>query len=67
MSEVCCLERAWINQPLTHQNHHNLHGKKVLVFFPYDVKNNLAFVYFTDGPVISSVLHANALSKGWNK
>jgi hypothetical protein len=57
------LYRAWINQPSTHQKYHDRHGVNVLA--EVIGTNGMVCVYFTDGPVISQMIHRSALSKGW--
>jgi hypothetical protein len=61
------LVRAWINQPSTLQQHHKLHGKRVLAIL-YDDDKNGADIYFTEnGPMHSMSIQRNALAFGWPK
>ena len=56
------LERMWVNQPSTLQQHHDLHGTNVLAYREYD---NTMRVYFLKGPVVSQQMLSHCLSKGW--
>lgn len=57
------LFRGWIDQPSTLQPLHKLHGTKVLV----QQTSNETRVWFLSGDVISMIVPANVISKGWNK
>lgn len=57
------LERMWINQPSTLQQHHNLHGRNVLAVWGKGVK--FVRIYFTTGPVVSMEIERICLSRGW--
>jgi len=63
-------QRAWINQPSTLQEHHSLHGKKVITIPPLLNAGDDGWhiqIAFIDGPVTSMIINFSALAKGWNK
>lgn len=57
------LQRMWINQPSTLQQHHDLHGTNVLAYREYDETWR---VYFLSGNVISQQMLGRTLSPGWH-
>jgi hypothetical protein len=59
---VTNLRRAWINQPSTQQEHHDLHGRRVLAA---EDRDGVSRVFFTEGPVVSMELRSTSLSDGW--
>lgn len=59
------MERYWINQPSTLQEHHKLHGTRVLGAPDDFFGPEFYRVYFLEGPVISMLIHERTLSKGW--
>jgi len=58
------LTRMWINQPSTHNVHHNLHGRNVLMV-EGDKGDISVRIYFTEGAVVSMQILPICLSKGW--
>lgn len=56
------LQRMWVNQPSTLQEHHDLHGTNVLACREYD---DTWQVYFLSGDTISRQMLGRALSPGW--
>jgi hypothetical protein len=59
------MERYWINAPSTLQRVHHMHRMNVLCDKSDKVTPNCVTVYFTSGDVISAVIPAIYLSKGW--
>lgn len=58
--------RMWINAPSTLQDDHHLHGRHVLVAADdLRSKDKTIQVWFTEGTVISRMIHKLALSEGW--
>ena len=56
------LERMWINQPSSLQQHHNMHGTNVLAS---PESQTVTQIFFLSGPLISQQISPLALSKGW--
>lgn len=56
------LKRMWVNQPSTLQQHHDLHGTRVLAHQEYE---DTWTVYFVSGPVVSQQMFRSCLSDGW--
>lgn len=56
------LQRMWVNQPSTLQQHNDLHGTNVLAYREYD---DTWRVYFLSGDVVSQQMLGQALSPGW--
>jgi hypothetical protein len=56
------MKRMWINQPSTWQAQHALHGKNVLALVD---DTDFYRVYFTEGPIVSTVISKLCLSNGW--
>lgn len=56
------LQRMWVNQPSTLQQHHELNGTNVLAYREYD---DTWRVYFLSGEIISQRMLGQALSPGW--
>lgn len=54
--------RAWINQPSTLQQHHELHGVNVLAVAE---RAGVVRVYFLSGDIISMEMLTNQISLGW--
>jgi hypothetical protein len=54
--------RAWVNQPSTFQQYHDLHGKKVLAVL---AREGTARIYFLEGNTIDQEIDPIALSEGW--
>ena len=61
------ITRMWVDQPSSHQIHHEYHGKNVLAVPPvlYGRNGDFIRVYFVEGSVISMNMRACALSEGW--
>lgn len=53
--------RSWINQPSTLQEHHKYHGMFCIVVDYHD-SPDFVQVFFTEGPVISTLIRRNALA-----
>lgn len=58
------MKRMWFNTPSLHQDHHHLHGTKVLAQ-NHEGRPGIYKVYFLSGPVISGEYPATSLSYGW--
>jgi hypothetical protein len=60
------IQRYWVNCPSTLQDHHDLHGAKVLcdkTLTEYGAET--VRVYFTKGDIISMLIDRRFLSAGW--
>ena len=57
------MKRMWVNQPSTLQPYHKFDRMRVLV--PENTVPGAVRVYFTEGPIISTMMNPMALSGGW--
>jgi hypothetical protein len=60
------MERCWINAPSTLQPVHHWHGRNVIVDRS-DSDGMCVTVYFIEGPIVSAMIPALYLSKGWTR
>jgi hypothetical protein len=57
------LKRMWINQPSTHDTHHEWHGKNVLFDELSDPLHPT--IYFLNGIIHNMIVDPKILSEGW--
>ena len=62
-NKYALIQRAWINQPSTIQEDHQLHGMNVIVDF--SKSKDFPTVYPTEGKIISMIISRLSLSPGW--